>query len=187
MTFVARKNIPVDLRYPMQHQTLSRWYVPSNNRSTPLYWVQCLRSQALVQYCLHPEYCLNVEFHIAYDGDRGDWDPTYERHEETNHRMSRLFFHDWIISRIIALPIVGASRRGKPAKKRHQWKISGSDWGEEQRFLRGKSRLAFFNVETSSSLPAPRDVKRKNRKESHRKKLPRRPQMDIYKNLKWKV
>lgn len=70
----------------------SRWSAPSNNRSTPLYWAQCLRSQALVQYCLHPEYCLNVEFHIVYDGDRENWDTEDTRRQITECRdfFSRL-------------------------------------------------------------------------------------------------
>lgn len=65
-----------------------------------------------------------------------------------------------------------ASRRRMPAKKRHQWKITGRTTSRRRRGrLRGESQLAFFNVETSSSLPALRDAKRENRKESHRKKL----------------
>lgn len=62
----------------------------------------------------------------------------------------------------------GRVTRGESqVKKRHQWRITG---GEERRAATTKSRLAFFNVETSSPR-VPRDVKRENREGSHGKKL----------------
>lgn len=115
MTFAARKNISDD---PLQRQTSSddlllqitvvHHYIEYN--------VSAARHSSNIAYTRNIVSMWNF---ISCMTEIEEIEAPRKTREDKSSNVGT-FFYDWIISRIIAVPIVGASRRRKLEKKRHQ-------------------------------------------------------------------
>lgn len=168
MTFIARKNISVDL-FNVKHSSDDMFLQIIVARHYIEYNVSAARHSSNIAYTRNIVSMWNFISRTT-----GIEEIESPRTKDTRRQITecRDFFHNWIIPRIIALPIVGASRRRK--RKRGINEKYPAATGEERNVAR---RVLHFS--TSKLLPRcrPRGTLnvRIEKKVTERNSVPRRP------------